>query len=45
LNEKPEKQTGFYGLDVYSLYESIDSILKFIKEKKDPDSYEAILAV
>lgn len=28
-------KTGFYGLDVYSLWESLDAIIKYL-EKKDP---------
>jgi erythromycin esterase-like protein len=40
-----DKQIGFYGLDVYSLYESLESIMKFVKELKDPDAIEAATAV
>jgi erythromycin esterase-like protein len=31
------KKVGFYGLDVYSLYESMDSIMKYL-EKTDPQA-------
>src|SRR5215212_8510293 len=38
-NEKlPEEQkVGFYGLDVYSLWESMESVIKYLK-KVDPDA-------
>ena len=39
LSNPPEKQTGFYGLDVYSLWESMDIIVKYL-EKEDPDTAE-----
>ncbi|MFP4059324.1 MAG: erythromycin esterase family protein [Bacteroidales bacterium] len=32
-----EKQAGFYGLDVYSLWESLDAILDYLR-KNDPDA-------
>jgi erythromycin esterase len=31
----PDKKAGFYGLDVYSLWESMDSIMQYLK-KTDP---------
>lgn len=33
-NEKrePEQKVGFYGIDLYSLYESIDEVLDFLEE-------------
>lgn len=31
-NEKAENPVGFYGLDVYSLYESLDEVVKKIKK-------------
>lgn len=34
------KKTGFYGLDVYSLWESIESIMEYL-EKVDPVSLQA----
>ncbi|MFO7977745.1 MAG: erythromycin esterase family protein [Bacteroidales bacterium] len=33
-------QTGFYGLDVYSLWESLEAIIDYLK-KHDPDSLDA----
>ncbi|MFC5269633.1 erythromycin esterase family protein [Adhaeribacter terreus] len=35
-----QKKAGFYGLDVYSLWESLDEILNYL-EKRDPDLTEA----
>ncbi|WP_066066878.1 erythromycin esterase family protein [Neobacillus soli] len=32
-----EKQVGFYGIDVYSLWESMDEILMFLKKTKAPE--------
>lgn len=37
-----EKKVGFYGLDVYSLWDSLYSILRFLK-KKDPEAIEAAI--
>jgi erythromycin esterase-like protein len=34
-----EHRRGFYGLDVYSLWESMDAIMKYL-EKEDPDALE-----
>lgn len=34
-----EKRVGFYGLDVYSLGESMDAILKYL-EKNDPEAFK-----
>ena len=40
-NDRNDKnKVGFYGLDVYSLWESLDEILKYLKGK-DPDAVEA----
>ena len=36
-NKPHNKQTGFYGLDVYSLWESLDAIMDYLK-KNDPDA-------
>jgi erythromycin esterase-like protein len=38
-NEKlpANKRVGFYGLDVYSLWESLDAIIKYL-DKKDPET-------
>jgi erythromycin esterase-like protein len=33
-----EQQVGFYGLDVYSLYESMQTIMKFVNELGDPEA-------
>ncbi len=33
----PEKKIGFYGLDVYSLWESLENIVKYL-EKEDPET-------
>ena len=41
-NEKfdaPEEQVGFYGLDLYSLYSSIEMVLNYL-EKVDPETAE-----
>src|SRR5690606_33756948 len=37
----PGQQTGFYGLDVYSLYRSIDAVVRYL-EKVDPE--QALIA-
>lgn len=34
-----ENQVGFYGLDVYSLWESLDAIMDYLQEN-DPDALE-----
>ena len=31
-NDKLDQKVGFYGIDLYSLYESIDEVLKFLSE-------------
>ncbi len=33
----PEQQTGFYGLDVYSLWESMAAVVEYL-ERADPDA-------
>ncbi|PLW81288.1 protein-L-isoaspartate O-methyltransferase [Kineobactrum sediminis] len=33
------KRKGFYGLDVYSLWESMDAIMDYLKDE-DPDAFE-----
>ena len=41
-NEKidsPEKKTGFYGLDLYSMYSSMEVVLNYL-EKVDPETAE-----
>jgi protein-L-isoaspartate(D-aspartate) O-methyltransferase len=35
----PDKQVGFYGLDLYSLYSSMEVVLNYL-EKVDPESAE-----
>src|SRR4051812_16734464 len=43
-NEKLPKnrKTGFYGLDVYSLWESLETIIKYL-DKKDPETKQTAL--
>jgi erythromycin esterase len=41
---KPEQKTGFYGLDVYSLWESLNAILEYL-DKKDPQAKATALEV
>lgn len=36
----PEGRVGFYGLDVYSLWDSLDAVTRFLEEA-DPDAVEA----
>lgn len=36
-----EDAAGFYGLDVYSLWESIDEVLGYLQQKGDPQLLEA----
>lgn len=36
-NQKNKNQVGFYGLDVYSLWESLDAIMDYLR-KNDPDA-------
>jgi len=37
-----EKKAGFYGLDVYSLYESLQCMVNFAEKTKDSDAMEAV---
>jgi len=37
LNNNKQKKAGFYGLDLYSLWESMDEIIKYLK-KVDPSA-------
>ena len=39
-NHTATKKAGFYGLDVYSLWESLEEIIHYL-EKRDPDLVEA----
>ena len=38
-----EKRTGFYGLDLYSLYTSIDAVVQYL-DKVDPDAAKSARA-
>ena len=40
-NRPVNKRKGFYGLDVYSLWESLDAIMDYI-EKEDPETLPAV---
>ena len=39
----PERRVGFYGLDVYSLWESLRSVLDYLREH-EPDHVDAAVA-
>ena len=39
-----EKRIGFYGLDVYSLWESMDEIIKHLKKTNSPELASAVKA-
>lgn len=41
-NKNKSNKAGFYGLDVYSLWESMESILNYL-EKKDPQAAQTAL--
>lgn len=41
-NDKRSAKAGFYGLDVYSLWESMESILNYL-QKHDPDAVQTAL--
>lgn len=41
-NKKDGRKVGFFGLDVYSLWESLDAVLRYIK-KNYPDSLDAAI--
>ena len=40
-----EKKVGFYGLDVYSLWESMEAIVDYLKKIKSPDLQKALNAI
>jgi erythromycin esterase-like protein len=40
-----EKKIGFYGLDVYSLWESMDAIVNYLKKVHSPDLEKALNAI
>ncbi|MFB5284118.1 erythromycin esterase family protein [Peribacillus sp. Hz7] len=42
---QPEKKVGFYGLDVYSLWESMEAIVDYFKKIKSPDLQKALNAI
>ena len=42
FNENKSMKAGFYGLDVYSLWESMESILRYL-EDKDPQAVQTAL--
>jgi erythromycin esterase len=42
FNKNTSNQAGFYGLDVYSLWESMASIIKYL-ENKDPQAVQTAL--
>ena len=42
FNEKRSTKAGFYGLDVYSLWESMESILHYL-ENKDPQAVQTAM--
>lgn len=41
-NESHDKKAGFYGLDVYSLWESLDAVMQFLR-KNYPDSMKSAI--
>jgi erythromycin esterase-like protein len=41
-NSRQHKKIGFYGLDVYSLWESLDAIKKYL-QKEEPETLEKAL--
>ncbi len=43
-NESREVKVGFYGLDVYSLWESMEAILHHLEKTKSPDIEKAMKA-
>ncbi|USK87058.1 erythromycin esterase family protein [Peribacillus asahii] len=42
---QPEKKVGFYGIDVYSLWESMEAIVDYLKKIESPDLQEALNAI
>lgn len=40
--ENPNKKVGFYGLDVYSLWESLDAVMQYL-QKNYPDAMKAAI--
>ncbi|MFC0472613.1 erythromycin esterase family protein [Halalkalibacter kiskunsagensis] len=44
-NQTQTKKVGFYGLDVYSLWESMDAIVNYLGKIKSPDLEKALRAI
>lgn len=44
-NQKKSNKVGFYGLDVYSLWESMEAIVSYLKENNSPDVEKAVQAI
>ncbi|MFJ8260068.1 erythromycin esterase family protein [Peribacillus asahii] len=42
---QPEKKVGFYGIDVYSLWESMEAIVDYLKKIESPDLQKALNAI
>ncbi|MFD1739061.1 erythromycin esterase family protein [Bacillus salitolerans] len=43
-NETQDQKVGFYGLDVYSLWESMEAIIGYLQQIQSPDLEKAIKA-
>jgi erythromycin esterase-like protein len=44
-NQNKTNKVGFYGLDVYSLWESLDAIVNYLKNINSPDLEKALQAI
>ncbi|MCT8136764.1 erythromycin esterase family protein [Anaerobacillus sp. CMMVII] len=44
-NQSREQKIGFYGLDVYSLWESMEAIVQYLEKIKSPDLAKALNAI
>lgn len=44
-NQTRSDKVGFYGLDVYSLWESMETIVNYLKDIKSPDLDKALKAI
>ncbi|MBL0385996.1 erythromycin esterase family protein [Tumebacillus sp. ITR2] len=40
-NRDESKRVGFYGLDMYSLWESMEEVLKYLEETNSPELFKA----
>ncbi|KEO84625.1 protein-L-isoaspartate O-methyltransferase [Tumebacillus flagellatus] len=40
-NRSEQERVGFYGLDMYSLWESLDEVVKFLEETNAPELFKA----